>query len=183
VQLLLNLPRAELAAHLRSAAVGLHSMRDEHFGIGVVEMLDAGLATVAHDSAGPRMDIVVPPLPTEPAPEPQHPHCLCGKSARVAVPGAGFLGASEDEYASAVVAAVRLLRAEQRAWREWVLRRRAEGLCADPAEVDALELPVSALAVMRYRAKRRARSLFSEEQFGEAVRAHVLPAVMAVIKE
>ena len=33
--------------------------RNEHFGIGVVEMMAAGLAVVAHDSAGPKEDIVV----------------------------------------------------------------------------------------------------------------------------
>jgi alpha-1,2-mannosyltransferase len=37
-------------------------MWNEHFGIGVVEMLAAGLVTVAHDSAGPKMDIVTPSL-------------------------------------------------------------------------------------------------------------------------
>lgn len=33
-------------------------MTDEHFGIGVVEMMSAGLFTVAHNSAGPKLDIV-----------------------------------------------------------------------------------------------------------------------------
>lgn len=34
-------------------------MWNEHFGIAVVEMLAAGLLTVAHRSGGPLMDIVV----------------------------------------------------------------------------------------------------------------------------
>ena len=33
-------------------------MTDEHFGIGVVEMMSAGLFTIAHDSAGPKFDII-----------------------------------------------------------------------------------------------------------------------------
>ena len=43
---------------LASADVGVHSMWNEHFGIGVVEMMAAGLAVVAHSSGGPAMDIV-----------------------------------------------------------------------------------------------------------------------------
>ena len=35
-------------------------MTDEHFGIGVVECMASGLITIAHNSAGPKMDIVVP---------------------------------------------------------------------------------------------------------------------------
>ena len=33
-------------------------MTDEHFGIGVVEMMSAGLFTIAHNSAGPKYDII-----------------------------------------------------------------------------------------------------------------------------
>ena len=33
-------------------------MEAEHFGITVVEMLAAGLVTIAHDSAGPKFDII-----------------------------------------------------------------------------------------------------------------------------
>jgi len=33
-------------------------MKDEHFGISVVEMMAAGLITIAHNSAGPKMDII-----------------------------------------------------------------------------------------------------------------------------
>ena len=36
-------------------------MWNEHFGIGVVEMMSAGLVTVAHDSGGPKADIIVRP--------------------------------------------------------------------------------------------------------------------------
>lgn len=33
-------------------------MEAEHFGISVVEMLAAGLIVVAHNSAGPKLDII-----------------------------------------------------------------------------------------------------------------------------
>ena len=39
-----------MRALLGGASVGLHTMWNEHFGIGVVEMMAAGLAVVAHDS-------------------------------------------------------------------------------------------------------------------------------------
>ena len=33
-------------------------MRDEHFGISIIEMMASGLVTIAHNSAGPRHDII-----------------------------------------------------------------------------------------------------------------------------
>lgn len=36
-------------------------MEAEHFGISVVEMLAAGLIVVAHNSAGPKQDIIKEP--------------------------------------------------------------------------------------------------------------------------
>ena len=45
---------------LRLAKVGLHTMVNEHFGINIVEFMAAGVIPVAHDSGGPRADIVVP---------------------------------------------------------------------------------------------------------------------------
>lgn len=33
-------------------------MENEHFGIAVVEMMAAGLIVMAHNSAGPREDII-----------------------------------------------------------------------------------------------------------------------------
>lgn len=35
-------------------------MKDEHFGISIVELMAAGLVPIAHDSAGPKFDIVRP---------------------------------------------------------------------------------------------------------------------------
>ena len=53
-----NLSMGELHALFGRAAVGLHTMWNEHFGIGVVEMLAAGVATIAHRSGGPAEDII-----------------------------------------------------------------------------------------------------------------------------
>jgi alpha-1,2-mannosyltransferase len=53
-----NLPYAELQGLLARAKVGLHTMWNEHFGIGIVEMLAAGVVPVAHNSGGPALDII-----------------------------------------------------------------------------------------------------------------------------
>ena len=42
VEIKTNLPFPELTALLSRALIGIHTMRDEHFGIGVVEFLAAG---------------------------------------------------------------------------------------------------------------------------------------------
>lgn len=55
-----NVSSDRLRSLLLSASLGLHAMRDEHFGIGVVEGCAAGAVAVANDSGGPREDIVVP---------------------------------------------------------------------------------------------------------------------------
>jgi alpha-1,2-mannosyltransferase len=44
---------------MASASVGVNSMWNEHFGIGVVEYQAAGLISVVNDSGGPKLDIVV----------------------------------------------------------------------------------------------------------------------------
>ncbi|GMH66743.1 hypothetical protein TL16_g04499, partial [Triparma laevis f. inornata] len=75
VEFVLNQPFSVLKDYLARSSIGLHSMWNEHFGIGVVEMLAAGLVTIAHDSGGPKADIISP-----------------GET--------GFLASSEEEYAS-----------------------------------------------------------------------------------
>ncbi|RCI07140.1 asparagine-linked glycosylation protein [Rhizopus stolonifer] len=47
-----------LVSSLASAKIGIHTMWNEHFGIGVVEYMAAGLIAVAHKSGGPLLDIV-----------------------------------------------------------------------------------------------------------------------------
>ncbi|CAM9401318.1 unnamed protein product [Scytosiphon promiscuus] len=60
VDFVVNCSFEELKAWLGRASVGLHTMWNEHFGIGVVEMMAAGVVTIAHRSGGPAADIVVP---------------------------------------------------------------------------------------------------------------------------
>ena len=38
--------------------VAIHTMKEEHFGISIVEMMAAGLVTIAHASGGPQHDII-----------------------------------------------------------------------------------------------------------------------------
>lgn len=76
-----NIPYAQLLDYFRRAKVGLHSMWNEHFGIGVVELLAAGVITIAHNSGGPRCDI----LNADP------------EGAQI-----GFAASTVDEYAAAL---------------------------------------------------------------------------------
>lgn len=61
VKFVLNEPYSVLKEYLGMASVGIHTMWNEHFGIGVVEMMAAGLVTVAHNSGGPKSDIILKP--------------------------------------------------------------------------------------------------------------------------
>jgi alpha-1,2-mannosyltransferase len=83
VEFEVNVPYSSIKACLQESAVGIHTMWNEHFGIGIVEMMAAGLLVVAHNSGGPRSDIVAP-----------------GKT--------GFLAATVDEYADAIYEALTL---------------------------------------------------------------------------
>jgi alpha-1,2-mannosyltransferase len=84
VSFLVGVPAAQLRQTLAAAHVGLHTMRDEHFGISVVEYMAAGAVPLAHDSAGPRMDIVAARAPGQPRP------------GRLADSEAGFAAALEE---------------------------------------------------------------------------------------
>ncbi|XP_075055163.1 GDP-Man:Man(3)GlcNAc(2)-PP-Dol alpha-1,2-mannosyltransferase [Mixophyes fleayi] len=80
VEFKVNIPFEELKKHLSEATIGLHTMWNEHFGIGVVECMAAGTIILAHNSGGPKLDIVVKYEGHE----------------------TGFLADSEDSYASAM---------------------------------------------------------------------------------
>ena len=60
VDFIVNARWTELKQWFGRASVGLHTMWNEHFGIGVVEMMAAGMIAVAHNSGGPASDIVQP---------------------------------------------------------------------------------------------------------------------------
>ena len=60
IVIIINCPYVSLLSWYSRASIGMHSMPEEHFGIGIVEMMAAGLVVIAHHSGGPMMDIVVP---------------------------------------------------------------------------------------------------------------------------
>jgi alpha-1,2-mannosyltransferase len=86
VDFVLNQPYSVVKEWLGRASVGLHTMWNEHFGIGVVEMMAAGLLTIAHNSGGPKADIIVP-----------------FKGHRT-----GFLAGTVEEYADAMLQALNM---------------------------------------------------------------------------
>lgn len=53
-----NVKFKQLKKYLSKGLIGIHTMKNEHFGIAPVEMQSYGLILVAHDSGGPKMDIV-----------------------------------------------------------------------------------------------------------------------------
>lgn len=82
-----NVPFDELKSMLGNAVIGLHTMKDEHFGISVVEYMAAGVVPIAHNSGGPKEDIVVPEAMDD-----------SGVLQRT-----GFLCSKEESYAEAII--------------------------------------------------------------------------------
>lgn len=58
VDIVVNASFERLLEGVQGADVAVHTMVDEHFGIVLLEFMAAGLITVAHNSGGPRMDII-----------------------------------------------------------------------------------------------------------------------------
>lgn len=58
VEFKVNLSRSEILSIFKQAKVAVHTMKDEHFGIAVCELMAAGIITIAHASAGPKLDII-----------------------------------------------------------------------------------------------------------------------------
>ncbi|RWR91184.1 Glycosyl transferase [Cinnamomum micranthum f. kanehirae] len=81
----------DLVKLLGGALAGIHSMIDEHFGISVVEYMAAGAIPIAHNSAGPKMDIVLE------------------EDGQMT----GFLASDVEEYAEAILKILRMTEAER----------------------------------------------------------------------
>jgi len=58
VTFLVNRSRDEIHNIFARSKVAIHTMYEEHFGIAIVELMSAGLITIAHASAGPLLDII-----------------------------------------------------------------------------------------------------------------------------
>jgi alpha-1,2-mannosyltransferase len=58
VKFAINRSRTEVIEIFKQASIALHTMKYEHFGISIVEMMAAGIVTIAHESAGPKLDII-----------------------------------------------------------------------------------------------------------------------------
>lgn len=86
VSFLVNAPYAQLLQLYQASALALHAMWNEHFGIGVVECMAAGLITIAHRSGGPLADIIE-----------------TSEGSRT-----GFLASEPDEYARAILEVIAL---------------------------------------------------------------------------
>uniref|UniRef100_A0A914XWJ0 GDP-Man:Man(3)GlcNAc(2)-PP-Dol alpha-1,2-mannosyltransferase n=1 Tax=Panagrolaimus superbus TaxID=310955 RepID=A0A914XWJ0_9BILA len=54
----INITNEELRELNNTALIGIHTMIEEHFGIAVVESISAGCIMVAHNSGGPKYDII-----------------------------------------------------------------------------------------------------------------------------
>jgi len=80
VEFVVNAEFNTLHSYLSRSTAALHTMWNEHFGIGVVEFMAAGVIPIAHCSGGPKSDIVV----TEDGIE------------------TGFLASTAEEYAAAL---------------------------------------------------------------------------------
>lgn len=89
----INIPFEDLKQELSQATIALHTMWNEHFGIGLVESMAAGCVMVAHGSGGPLMDIVV--------------DWQAQKT--------GFLATNEEEFVSHILHVLAMSDAERRA--------------------------------------------------------------------
>lgn len=58
VEFKVNVSYDELLNIYKRATIGIHTMCNEHFGIGIVECMAAGIIMIAHESGGPLLDII-----------------------------------------------------------------------------------------------------------------------------
>ncbi|XP_017464833.1 PREDICTED: GDP-Man:Man(3)GlcNAc(2)-PP-Dol alpha-1,2-mannosyltransferase [Rhagoletis zephyria] len=58
VEFKVNVHYDELLQLYQKSGIGIHTMWNEHFGIGIVECMSAGMIMIAHRSGGPLLDII-----------------------------------------------------------------------------------------------------------------------------
>jgi alpha-1,2-mannosyltransferase len=93
VKFAINVSFDELLDYVGRAIAGLHTMWNEHFGIGVVEFMAAGVIPIAHNSGGPKADIVLQEYES---------HSFSGGGGNYNGP-LGFLSATKEEYADSLL--------------------------------------------------------------------------------
>jgi len=118
VEFAVNASFLEVQRWLKEAVGGLHTMLDEHFGISVVEYMAAGVVPIAHNSGGPKEDIV------DLAGEGRQPN--------------GFLCESREEYAAAITSLLSMTNAERLTYAA-AARRKSEDFSDELFEVDFMQ--------------------------------------------
>jgi len=98
IQFEINVPFSKLKEWLSIAKIGIHTMWNEHFGIGIVEFMGAGVIPVAHNSGGPKADIVVN---------------YSSQSNNSQTERTGFLATSANEYANHFLTILQMSEAER----------------------------------------------------------------------
>ena len=98
VEFRVNEPFAVLQQLYGEALVGLHTMWNEHFGMGVVEMAAAGMLVIAHNSGGPCEDILVGPSQSAAQTANGRGKRLSTRRASETMGRHGLLAASVEEY-------------------------------------------------------------------------------------
>lgn len=94
----IDAPFTDLHGWLCCSQVGLHTMWNEHFGISVVEMMAAGLITVAHDSGGPKLDLISPvTMPLD-----ESTRTATSANATDAACSTGYLATTASQYAQCI---------------------------------------------------------------------------------
>jgi alpha-1,2-mannosyltransferase len=83
-----SIPKTRVEELMNKALIGFHTMWNEHFGIGIVEMMVNGVITIAHNSGGPKLDIIRKSYPD--------------------LNYVGFLAHNEETYADAVETVLRM---------------------------------------------------------------------------
>lgn len=116
VEFVVNAPYSTLLEWFAKGHVGIHTMWNEHFGISVVEMMAAGLLTVAHDTAGPAQDIVVPAIRAQD---------LKADEAFDVTKEVGYLASTADEYAVCLADALNRSRSASTSTRAKVIQLQA----------------------------------------------------------
>ncbi|KAI1711176.1 glycosyl transferases group 1 domain-containing protein [Ditylenchus destructor] len=103
----LNVSYKVLLQLFQDSLIGIHTMWNEHFGISVVEGLASGTIMVAHDSGGPKLDIVGGYLPSDNQKTDENSETVCG-----------FLASTKGEYAEKILSILEMTPEQRSAIRQ-----------------------------------------------------------------